>query len=403
MDLLSSNPYWRIKHGLVKTYPTLQELTSSQVLIVGGGISGALLAYFLVQAGFETILIEDYDIGSGSTSGSTALIQYEVDHTIQELTKKLGSKNAERAYRACYESVFDLEKIAKTVGHKEFKKRKSIYLAEDDKGAQHLEQEVSLRKKLGFEAEYLSNSDLAKLFPFSRPGALMTDHAAELDPYIFTHQILKYCVKKGLRIFDRTRMLDFTSDKKGIEVNISGGKKILCKQMILATGYECAKYLPKKLVHLNSSFALISKPLASKDLSSWYEQCLLWEKKVPYSYLRTTRDGRILIGGLDEEFFDPKKRDRLIPQKKKKLEQEFKKFFPDIPFDAAYAWAGTFAETKDGLAYVGRLPKHKNIFFSCGYGGNGISFSAVAGRIIRDTLLGEKNEHLQTFSLKRGK
>lgn len=401
MDLLSSTPYWRLQNGLIKCYPTLLRDHYCEVVIVGGGISGAILAYFMIESGFDTILIDGRDIGAGSTSGSTALIQYEADYTITELTKKIGAESAINAYRACFESLKDLEKISKKVGHKEFKKRKSVYLASSKKDAKMLEQENDLRKKLGLPCEYIQEKEISRLFPFSRIGALTTNHAAQLDPYLLTHQILKYCVKKGLKVFDRTRMKNFSSDQDKVEVALENGSLLSAKNLILATGYECAKYLPKKLVQLHSSYALVTKPLNAKDYSQWHKKSLIWETKKPYIYMRTLRDKRVLIGGLDEPFYNPEKRDCLLPEKKAKLEKELKNYFPDINFETAYSWAGTFAETRDGLAYIDRIPKHPNCFLSCGYGGNGITFSAVGAKIVRDMILGQKNPYAKAYSFSR--
>jgi glycine/D-amino acid oxidase-like deaminating enzyme len=116
--------------------------------------------------------------------------------------------------------------------------------------------------------------------------------------------------------------------------------------------------------------------------------------------MRTTTEGRVIIGGEDEDFVNGKRRDALISQKTRSLVKKFGQLFPDQPLEVAYAWAGTFGETKDGLAYIGIHPRVPHTCFALGYGGNGITFSLIAAEIIRDGFRGHKNPdaHIVRFN-----
>ena len=52
---------------------------TSDVVVIGGGITGALAAVHLADAGVKTMVLDERNIGTGSTSASTALLQYEID------------------------------------------------------------------------------------------------------------------------------------------------------------------------------------------------------------------------------------------------------------------------------------------------------------------------------------
>ena len=127
---------------------------------------------------------------------------------------------------------------------------------------------------------------------------------------------------------------------------------------------------------------------------------MIWETKTPYLYLRTASDGRIFVGGRDEEFSDPRKRDALIGRKSRQLLADFRKLFPDVPFEIDFAWAGTFGETRDGLPYIGTAGS-KRVYYAMGYGGNGITFSIVAADMIADALTGKKNRDAPLFGFDR--
>jgi len=114
------------------------------------------------------------------------------------------------------------------------------------------------------------------------------------------------------------------------------------------------------------------------------------------------------VGGRDEPFYSPGKRDKLLTKKTRLLAHDFDKRFPTLaPILVDFNWAGTFAETADGLPFIGMVKERPRTIFALGFGGNGIVFSQIAGEIIRDAALGKNNPDAHIFSFdrmnKRGK
>ncbi len=139
-----------------------------------------------------------------------------------------------------------------------------------------------------------------------------------------------------------------------------------------------------------------------ETFEGWGEgQCLIWESARPYVYLRTTPDRRLIIGGEDDPSDDERRRERRLPQKTERLLQRARAMFPAIPLEVAYAWAGTFGETEDGLAYIGETRDLPGVYFALGYGGNGMTYSVVAAQLIRDAFLGRPNPDAEVFSFDR--
>ena len=77
------------------------------------------------------------------------------------------------------------------------------------------------------------------------------------------------------------------------------------------------------------------------------------------------------------------------------------RIFPSIPFKTEFRWTGIFGSTKDGLPYIGAYRNLTNSFFALGFGGNGITFSQVAGEIIASLIRGKKNKDANVFSFER--
>jgi glycine/D-amino acid oxidase-like deaminating enzyme len=384
----------------LRSYPALEENVDCDVVIIGGGITGAVIGHAITEAGFDTVIVDKREIGWGSTSASTALIQYEIDVPLAELTKKLGASRASRAYTASRDAVEKLATLASRLKTPTgFGKTKSLYLASRGRDRKTLRKELELRNAIGIDVEWLDKDDIAARFPFTRPAALLSPDAAVLDPYAFTHALLLDASRHALRVFDRTTVRKVRARENGVVIHTDRGRTVRAREVVFATGYESEEFLKLKVGKLKSTYAIATEPMS---LAGWGEDpCIIWESARPYLYLRATEDGRVIVGGEDENFTNPEKRDRLLNRKSRTLAKKFAKLFPDEKMEIAFEWAGTFAETADGLPYIGRHPNWRSANFALCYGGNGITFSVLAAEIIRDELLGHPNEHSDLFRFDR--
>ncbi|MEA9731049.1 FAD-dependent oxidoreductase [Xanthomonas campestris] len=112
MNLKSGYPFWSIRNGLMRPYPCLEQDTQCEVAIIGGGVTAALIAHELLRHGHEVVVIEQREIGWGSTSASTALLQYEIDTPMVDLAAQYGMPAAALAYGACAKAILDLQSFA---------------------------------------------------------------------------------------------------------------------------------------------------------------------------------------------------------------------------------------------------------------------------------------------------
>jgi len=397
MDLKSGFPYWLLKNGLPATYPSLKKNHACEVLIIGGGISGVLAAYHISNAGFDVTVVDRRHFGSGSTSASTALIQYETDADLSELIEKYGEEKAIRYHELNLKAVVDLGSIIKK--HRidcGFSKRSSLYLASSQKDAKKLIKEFDIRTRAGFDLKLWNKGQIESKFGFSAPAALWSDNAAELDALKLTYGLLKVLSRKGVTLFDGTTITNITRSKKYSTAVTENGIKIKTRHIVIAGGYESEQFLDKKFSKFNSTYAIVSEPISPSLL--WYRSSLIWESARPYLYFRTTPDNRMIIGGKDEPFYNPKKRDQLLNKKSKDLVKAFNKKFPHIPFEMDYSWSGTFGETKDSLPYISQ---RRGLNYVMGFGGNGITYSQLAGSLLVDLLKEKPNPDLNLFSFGR--
>lgn len=399
MNLHSPNPYWLLRHGIINSYPSLQKDIKTDIAIIGAGISGALLANELSKTGQKVIVLDRRHAGTGSTAASTALLQYEIDTPLHKLIEMVGEKNAVKSYLLCKDAIDEVENICTKLNNDGlFVRKPSLQYASYKKDEADLRKEYQLRKKAGIAIQWLEEKDIDDKFGFKRSAAVLSKDGAEADAYRITHKLLWNCIKKGVEVYDNTEVVSIRHEKKGVVLS-TAGNKIHAKKLFIACGYESQKYIPFSVQILHSTYAIASEPFEIKDF--WYKNALIWETATPYLYMRTTDDSRIIIGGKDVPFTNPKRRDGILPVKARELEKSFKKLFPAIPFKTDFKWTGNFAGTKDGLPYIGSIPQCPHTYFALGFGGNGITFSVIAARLLREVTEGKKNADLDIFSFSR--
>lgn len=402
MNLTSEHPYWTTKNGLIANFPALSSDTECDVAVLGAGITGALMAEALSADGHDVVVLDARDVCHGSTSASTALLQYEVDTHLVDLIERHGQDRAAASYLACYESIDMLELRIRDLGLSDcgFTRKDSVYLASTQKDVAALQKEASARRSIGIEVEEWSEKEVREKFGFSRPLALRSRQGAEVDAYRLAQGMLGAAQKRGVRIYDRTKVSGVEIDRLGVELSTERGPKVRAKYLVVASGYESEELFDTgNCVSLHSSFALATEPLTASG--RWWKDCLLWESARPYFYLRTDTEGRAILGGEDVPFRSPTARDKLIPKKIEALEKRYREMFPHSPMEVAYGWAGTFGETEDGLAYIGAHPKYPKCLFALGFGGNGITYSVIATEILRNLLASKPYRYSETFSFGR--
>ena len=391
MDLKSGYPYWAVKNGLMHAFPPLQEDLRCDVAVIGGGITGALIADELAAGGHDVAVIEQRDVGWGSSSASTALLQYEIDTHMIDLAKRYGEDDAVLAYRQCAEAIAMLQDKARDIRDVDFGWMDSLYYASKRRHASVLREEFELRLRHGFDVELLESEAARARYGIDTPAAILSHQAARIDPYRMAYRLLARLQKRGSQVFDRSRIQRIQATSRGVTLQTEAGQVIRAGHLVLAAGYANQQWLDKKVAQNRSSYAFITDPIEDDALGE-LKNTMVWESARPYLYMRSTGDGRLLVGGEDDSVDIPARRDARVDKKARALEKKVSKLFPRVPFKPAFAWGGTFAETRDGLPFFGPHPQHgPRVHFAMAYGGNGITYSMLGAGLLRALI--EKRKH----------
>jgi glycine/D-amino acid oxidase-like deaminating enzyme len=403
MDVKSGTPYWTIRHGLRQHYPRLATDAVCDIAVIGAGITGALIADELARRGHGVIVLDACEAGWGSTAASTALIQGELDTELIDLAKIHGHASALLASRACTEAV---EAIAgRFPAAPGSPAATSLYYGSRGRECEKLRHEYEFRRWMGLDVEWLEKEDLEGRYGLRARCAILSRPAALIDPYLATLDLLDAACRTGARVHARTRVASLRIGAREVCLRTVNAHTVRAKQVVVATGYAAQSLLPAPIACNRSTYALVTNPIdhdASVRVLEAIRHVLVWETARPYLYMRATSDGRLMIGGEDDEIDIPAKRDARVATKAGHLLRNAHRRFPDLHIDAAFCWAGTFAETPDGLPYFGpHALTGDRIHYAMAYGGNGITFAWIGAQLIADRIEGREHALAPLFGFAR--
>lgn len=397
-DLRTGTPPWGAYGVADVPSHRLAHPITTDVVMVGAGITGALLASTLAETGVDTIILDRRPPGRGSTAASTALLQFEIDTPLMHLADQIGMPNAAQAWRRSYRAVADLAATVTRLGLAcDFRPRTALYLPGDVLGAGGIAEEGRLRRAIGLPSAFLSARELAAHAGIDRSAALLSHGAADVNPLQLTIGLLGHAVRNGGHLFTPAELAEVVPLTNRVEMVTTDGIELQARALVFATGYELAAGVPSEGHHHTSTWAFATPPQPQK---LWPHADLIWEAADPYIYIRTTRDGRVIVGGEDEDLDDEAARDRLLPAKTAALQVKLAQLFPGIDVSADFAWAGTFGASDTGLPSIGAVPGMSNCYAVLGYGGNGITFGVVAAGLIRNLICGENDPETDLFAFR---
>lgn len=400
LDLRTGRPVWYAYRAPSVPAGKLSRDIKTDVAIIGMGISGAMLAEALTEAGHSVVCIDRRGPLLGSTSATTALVQFEIDQPLSVLPRQIGRQDAERAWRRSRLAVMNLKARIDELGIRcNSEMKQSLYLAGDALGAGALRAEAEARRLAGIHATYLPKAELREKFGIQRNGAILSHDNLALDPRKLTAGLLLKVLERKAHFYAPSEAAAIKSNRDEVVVATADGPTITASHVVLATGYEqVADLVPATDHKIISTWAIATRP---QKQALWPGAGFIWEASDPYLYLRATVDGRVICGGEDEDFTDEARRDVLIAEKSERIAQKLKRLLPQLDTTPEFAWAGSFGTTAIGLPSIGKLPSHLRIHAVMGYGGNGITYSRIAAEIVSATISGHKDADADLFAFPR--
>lgn len=395
-NLRGGRPCWHAADGSEpEADPFPGRESAIDIAIVGAGVMGAMLAERLAVAGRRVALFDRRPPAHGSTAASTALVMWAADVPLTHLAGRIGRAEAERRWRRVRRAARALAARIDALGIDAARvERPELYLAGTLLDEPALAAEADARRLAGLPSTYLEPEAVAARFGLPPRAALLSDDSYEVDPVRLTLGLLARARRHGAT-------LCFPVDIDAIEragdrtiLRTSDGRSTAAREVVLATGYERARWFLPPAFSVLSSYAIATSP---GTVPLWRENAMIWEASSPYLYARQTRDGRVIAGGEDEDFDDGDRRDALIGEKGGTLLAKLSKMAGRRDMTLDCAWAATFGSSPDGLPAIGRAVNHEGLWIASGFGGNGVSFAALATDLIAAALAGTPDPDAACF------
>lgn len=363
------------------------------IAIVGAGVMGASLAERLSTAGKSVALLDRRVPATGSTSASTALVLWEMDVPLTLLAARTGEAAAVARWRRVAATVRRLgARIDALAPDAERIARPSLYLDGDLLDAAGLRAEAALRQRHDLPSTFLAGGAVAERFGIAARPGLVSGDSFEVEPVKLTRALLDRARRQGATLTHPCDVAGLRHDGADVVLTTDRGE-LRAGDVILAGGYERAPLFLPPAFSLHSSYAIATAPGTAP---LWRENAMIWEASESYLYARADAAGRVIAGGGDADLTDPAARDRLIPDKAAGIAAGLEALVGGAiaPRDR---WAALFGASPDGLPAIGRARPGEHVWLASGFGGNGVSFAALAAELLTAQLTGTPDPDLALF------
>jgi glycine/D-amino acid oxidase-like deaminating enzyme/nitrite reductase/ring-hydroxylating ferredoxin subunit len=380
-------PYWEAVSES-PAFPTLEENITTDVAVVGGGITGITAAMRLRELGRDVAVLEMNRVSGGTTGHSTGHLDHTTDQYLHCIARNFDDAAARRMVAVSGDALDFVELWSRNVGS-EFARVPSYLYAESNEDKATVQREWDAVKNMELKAEMPSETPL----PFATAASLRIDNQARFAPAAYVRGLARACADAGGAIYEGVRVKE-VEDGPPCRLVTSGGI-VAANQVIVAVHGAMVGLLSLATrVYPYQSYVLGVR--VRNDIPD----ALFWDTMSPYHYTRwaSMEDPHLLIiGGADHRTGEH----RATEASFSKLEQYVRERYDVETIE--FRWSHEYYEPADGLPYIGRVPGNDRIFTGTGYGGDGLKYGSVAGLLLADITSERYNPAAEVFDPSRVK
>ena len=370
-----------ISYWLDIPYTPRQSLSgdiTTDVVIVGGGITGVSAAYHCAKQGLKTVLIEKDTIASGSAGKNGGMVVEGFSMDFVTAVEKFGLETARTAWLNTVEARKTVQSLIEE--HRidcDFSQPGSLYSAQTIESAAWIRNEAAVRKSAGIECELIEQDTQLKHSPFLLH--LFNPMDCMLHPVKFVRGLAEAAEKYGAVIFENTEALTFT----GHEVTTPSGRIIAQKVVLcLETNHPTLTAEQGTLVREQ---AIVTEPLTDTQIASldWPVGGMFWTEEPDYTNIR--KIGNRLFTSYSVSLHPTSDE---LRQHRDRLLKFIHLYLPSLQVEdikISHCWEGLLFYTSRSRPYVG---KSNGIHEVYGQSGNGLTNGILAGKILADSFVG---------------
>ena len=392
----STYSLWLEQAGDLTPRPRLESDVDVDVAIVGGGYTGLWTAYYLKKAEpAQRIAILERDIcGFGASGRNGGWCSALFAASKKKIAKRHGRSAAIAMQRAMFETVDEVGRVVDEEGIDcDFHKGGTLTLAAAPAHVHRVKEEIQDELSWGFTHEdyrWLDEGEArARIHTPELDGAGFTPHCAALHPAKLVRGLADVVERLGVEIFEQTAATKIEPHR----VETGGGRSVHARFVVTATEAFTVQFphAARRLVPLYS-LMIATEPLPKEfwDEVGWRDRETITDGHHLLIYAQRTADDRIAFGGRGAPYhFGSSVRDGFDrdPHVFIELKRVLNSLFPGTSGAAiTHHWGGPVGVPRDWYSSV-RLDAD-GMGWAGGYVGDGVSTTNLAGRTLRDLILG---------------
>jgi glycine/D-amino acid oxidase-like deaminating enzyme/nitrite reductase/ring-hydroxylating ferredoxin subunit len=357
------------------------------VAIIGGGITGITTALKLQKAGKACVLFEAETLCFGTTGGTTAHVNTMLDSPYTDIIKNFGKDNGVHIADAAAEVIrtmkSNIEEYNIDCG---FEDAEAYVFATNDKQVQELESVYKGLGEVGLSAYFSATIPLS--MPFTK--AMSVPGQAKFHPVKYVYALARAFEEAGGAIIQHCRIQKVIEGDVFVYIDSQKGQF-----QTLALIYATHTPPGVNLLHLRCT-PYRSYALAVRLKDEAYPKDLIYDMENPYHYYRTQYINEVpylIAGGEDHKTAHHQNTKSCF----RNLELHVRRYF-NVD-EVTHCWSSQYFEPDDGIPYIGHLPGHaSNVYVATGFGGNGMTYSHMAARVLTNIILQTADPLIALFS-----
>lgn len=382
-----------------RRYPALDADQTADVAIIGGGVSGVAVAYWLARDGLRPLLLEARTLAGSASGRNAGFLTASTAEGYGTVVDRFGRETARRLWAFSRANSASVRSIVAEHGLHDcgYVYADAVSLATSVEELAALQRNANLLHEDGVAVESLSQSDLPQRFRGRFLGGVLRRDNAAIDPAAFVNALATVAVSLGARIFEQTSVEGWSEPAEGGVLLQTTGGPVRAGAAVLATNALAPRLAPELAITPQRGQVLATAPLPTL-VSPW-----LCGADWGYQYWRQLPDLRLVAGGWRNLAVEQEQAQATQETPAEPVQSGIESLLREVyglsePLPVTYRWAGTMGFTPDALPFAGPLPGSRVRYVAAGFTGHGNGMAPQIARLVADLIAGKPNPDASLFA-----